>query len=171
MNGQLFLFMFAFTWPVSILIAKSEKKKYHWQPSQLVGGGHFTTYEFGNKQAKAQLRLLYFAFLSVLAGIGVLIYQLNKQVPAIKEEDASSCEFWMFIGSLVFFLAAIVITVKTSLPVFNKTFGSKIATPEDGEYSYNQIQVFVAIIIAILTAIAQYLRYKKTSGKFFLKGI
>jgi cytochrome c-type biogenesis protein CcmF len=95
-----------------------------------------------------------------------------KEIPSIKkEENVSSREFWMFIGSLVFFLAAIVISAKTSLPVFNKIFGTKIAAPEDEEFAYNQIQIFVAVIIGVLTAITQYLRYKDTSSSFFWKKI
>ncbi len=95
-----------------------------------------------------------------------------KEIPTIhKEESTSSREFWMFIGSLVFFLSAIVIIGKTSLPVVNKVFGTKLAAPEDEEFAYNQIQVFVAIIIGVLTAITQYLKYKSTSIKFFWKKI
>ncbi len=77
----------------------------------------------------------------------------------------------MFIGALVFFLSAIVIISKTSLPVINKIFNLQLAAPEDEEMAYNQIQIFVAIILGILTAITQYLRYKSTSGKIFWKKI
>jgi cytochrome c-type biogenesis protein CcmF len=77
----------------------------------------------------------------------------------------------MFIGSLVFFLSAVVIIGKTSLPVFNKIFGAKVAPPEDPEFAYNSIQVYVAVIIGLLTAITQYLKYKETSGKYFWKKI
>ncbi|OSZ80061.1 cytochrome c assembly protein [Chitinophagaceae bacterium IBVUCB2] len=95
-----------------------------------------------------------------------------KEIPAIKKEEAaSSREFWMFIGALVFFLSAIVIIGKTSLPVFNKIFGTKLAPPQNMEFSYNQIQVFVAIIIAALTAITQYFKYKETTAKYFWKKI
>lgn len=95
-----------------------------------------------------------------------------KDIPAIKEEEStSSREFWMYIGSLVFFLSSIVIIAKTSLPVFNKIFGTTIAPPENAEFEYNQIQIFVAIIVAVLTAVTQYLKYKGTSAKFFLKKI
>jgi cytochrome c-type biogenesis protein CcmF len=55
------------------------------------------------------------SFITLLMGIILLIYQINKQVPTIqKEEEASSREFWMFIGALVFFLSAIVIIGKTT---------------------------------------------------------
>ena len=75
----------------------------------------------------------------------------------------------MFIGALVLFLSAIIITAKTSVPVYNKIFGTNIAMPEDTEFSYNQIQIFIAIIIGVLTAITQYLKYKNTDKKVFYK--
>ena len=39
------------------------------------------------------------------------------------------------------------------------------------EFSYNKIQVFVAVVIALLTAVTQYLKYKKTNRDFWLKKI
>ena len=114
-------------------------------------------------------QLLTFLLIFVLPAF-VLFFNRYREIPAIqKEESSSSREFWMFIGSLVFFLSALVIIGKTSLPVFNKLFGTKIAPPEKAEFSYNQIQVFVAIIIGVLTAITQYLKYKGTATKYFLK--
>lgn len=93
-----------------------------------------------------------------------------KKIPAIqKEEEISSREFWMFIGSLVFFLSALVISGQTSLPVFNKIFGTTLAPPEDVEFSYNSIQLHVALILAVLTAISHYLKYKSTTRSFFWK--
>lgn len=105
-------------------------------------------------------------FLSVFVIFSLVLYLIRyKEIPTIrKEESTSSREFWMFIGSLVFFLAAMVIIGKTSLPAFfNK------ANPEDEEFAYNQIQIFVAIILAVLTGFAQYLKYKTTPKKFFWK--
>ncbi len=103
----------------------------------------------------------------------LLIYFRNyKSIPTIaKEENTYSREFWMFIGSLVLFLAGIVIISKTSVPVFNKVFGTNIAPPEDAEFAYNQIQVFVAVVIGLLTAVSQYFKYKDTPKEFFGKKI
>ena len=111
------------------------------------------------------------AFLSIFViPAFILFFKRYKEIPAIQKEEAtSSREFWMFIGSLVFFLSALVIIGKTSLPVFNKIFGTKIAPPEKAEFSYNQIMVFIAIIIGLLTAITQYLKYKETTTRYFLK--
>ncbi|RYZ27370.1 MAG: cytochrome c assembly protein, partial [Chitinophagaceae bacterium] len=107
-----------------------------------------------------------------------LFFQRYKNIPFIaKEEEASSREFWMFIGSLVLFLSALLIISMTSIPVFNKLVGlfsgnDKTFTPlamgEDSAYSYNQIQVFVAVILGVVTGFGMYLKYKAT-GKPFLK--
>lgn len=95
-----------------------------------------------------------------------------KTIPSIKKEEQTySREFWMFIGSLVLFLAGIVIIAKTSTPVFNKVFGSNIAPPEDPEFAHNQIQVFVAMVIGLLTAVTQFLKYKDTPKDQFGKKI
>lgn len=116
-------------------------------------------------------QLLAFLLIFVLPSLGLFLNRY-REIPAIqREEKTSSREFWMFIGSLVFFLSSLVIIGKTSIPVVNKIFGTKIAPPEKLEYSYNQIQIFVAIIIAVLTAVTQYLKYKETSRSFFLKKI
>jgi cytochrome c-type biogenesis protein CcmF len=114
-------------------------------------------------------QLLAFLFVFVVPSLA-LFFKRYKDIPSIqKEENVSSREFWMFIGSLVFFLSAIVIIGKTSLPVYNKIFGANAAQPEDAEYAYNSIQVYVAVIVALLTAITQYLKYKDTSGAYFWK--
>lgn len=103
----------------------------------------------------------------------MLLYAIRyKSIPSInKEESTYSREFWMFIGSLVLFLSAAVIIVKTSTPVWNKLFGTNIAPPEDVEFAHNQIQIFVAILIGLLTAATQYLKYKDTPTKVFYKKI
>jgi cytochrome c-type biogenesis protein CcmF len=111
-----------------------------------------------------------FALISPVAAIVWMMYNLNKVIPSDKnEESASSREFWMFIGSLVLFISALIITVQTSLPVFNKVFDTKYAPPQDIEFSYNRIQIFIIIIIGILTAITQYMKYRETSAGYFFK--
>ncbi|MCA0398657.1 MAG: cytochrome c biogenesis protein CcsA [Bacteroidetes bacterium] len=103
---------------------------------------------------------------------GIILFSIHyKRIPHIaKEEEASSREFWMFIGSLVLFLSGIVITWQTSFtPIYNKITGKTTAMPEDPEFAYNKIQIFVAIVIALLTGAAQYLKYKKTGKSVFLK--
>lgn len=101
-----------------------------------------------------------------------LFFQRYKHIPHIrKEESTNSREFWMFIGSLVFFLSGLFIIISTSLPVLNKIFGTKWAMGEDVEFAYNRIQIFVAIIIGLLTAVTQFLKYRDTTRKYLLKKI
>lgn len=116
-------------------------------------------------------QLLLFIFIFFIPAIFYLIKRW-KHLPAIrKEEQMYSREFWMFIGSLVLVVSALIIIGKTSMPVFNKIFKTNVAQPEDVLFSYNQIQIFIGIIIGILTAFTQYLKYKDTTPLYFGKKI
>jgi cytochrome c-type biogenesis protein CcmF len=161
MNLQLYMFMYLFIWGSALFAAKN----YHQRLiTALIGVGLALITYF--------LHIPWFGLIALVTGVGFIIYQIQTQVPTIyKEENTSSREFWMFIGALVFFLSAVVITGKTSLPVFNKLFGTKIAPPEDPEFAYNSIMVYVALILALLTSVSQYLKYKETSTKYFWKKI
>lgn len=111
--------------------------------------------------------------MSTFAILFLLVYFKNyKQIPAgQKEEDISSREFWMFVGALVLLISAAYISFFTSLPVINKIFGTHKAIGEDPEYVYNRVMVLIAVVIGLLTAITQYLKYKKTPRSFWLKKI
>ncbi|MBC7887842.1 MAG: cytochrome c biogenesis protein CcsA [Ferruginibacter sp.] len=112
-------------------------------------------------------------FLGVFTLPALLLFFINfKKIPAERrEETTDSREFWMFIGALVFFLSAMFIIAKTSTPVINAIFGSKLAPPENIEFSYNKVMVLVAIIIGILSAITQYFKYKSTPASSVIKKI
>lgn len=117
--------------------------------------------------------------MNVLIGIYVVIITVPmlllfiknyKKIPTIqKEENIASREFWMFIGSLIFFLSALFIIAVTSLPVYNKVFGTNYADPQDREFTYNKVLVLVAFIIGVLTAISQFLKYKNTEKKYLVR--
>ncbi len=114
-------------------------------------------------------QLLIFLLVFVVPSLGLFIARY-KFVPAEKREEAvSSREFWMFVGALLLFLSALYITSITSIPVYNKVFGQKVAPPEDNLYAYNKVMILVVIVIAALTAITQYLKYKQTSSAYFWK--
>lgn len=114
-----------------------------------------------------QLRSLVFAF---LAPAYILYFVRYKNIPYIQKEESSySREFWMFIGSLVLFLSAMFIILFTSLPVVNKVFKTSFTVGTEVEFFYNRIQIFVAIVLGLLTAISQFLRYKDTNKKIFFR--
>jgi len=113
-------------------------------------------------------QLLSFLLIFVIPYFALFFIRLKHMAEPLKEEAIDSREFWMLIGSLILFLSAVVIISITSIPVFNKLFGTKIAPPEDVAFAHNQVQVFVAIIIGLLTALGQFLKYKGTTKAFLV---
>jgi cytochrome c-type biogenesis protein CcmF len=108
--------------------------------------------------------------LAITLPVFFLFFKNYKNIPAIqKEEDMSSREFWMFIGSLILFLSALFIISITSLPVYNKIFGTHYADPQDREFAYNKVLVLVAVIVGLLTGMSQFLKYKNTGKKYLVQ--
>jgi cytochrome c-type biogenesis protein CcmF len=98
------------------------------------------------------------------------IYSYINFFPKEEEEESLySREFWMFVGSLVFLLSALVITYFTSIPVMNKLFNMEKAPIKIADY--NLWMVPFTIIALLLVAVTQYFKYKKTDPKQFLKHI
>jgi cytochrome c-type biogenesis protein CcmF len=116
-----------------------------------------------------QLRVFVFVF--VIPSLILFIARYKKIPHIVKEENTWSREFWMFIGSLVLFLSAMAIIVPTSFPIFNKLFGTGWVIGEDREFPYNRIQIFVAVVLGVLTAVTQYFKYKNTSKSYVGKKI
>ncbi|HRO43094.1 MAG TPA: cytochrome c biogenesis protein CcsA [Flavipsychrobacter sp.] len=101
--------------------------------------------------------------------IGLIAYRW-KTLPRVKGEEAlSSREFWMFIGSFVLLLSALQISISTSIPVWSPLAkmitGKEVAPPVDPIQHYNSIQVWVAIIVAGLSASILFLRFKTSDTK------
>lgn len=107
--------------------------------------------------------------LGITLPIFYLFFRNYKHIPSIqKEENISSREFWMFIGSLILFLSALFIIAVTSLPVYNKIFSTNLADPQDREFTYNKVLVLVAVIVGLLTGAGQYFKYKQTGKKYIV---
>ena len=161
MNVQLYLFLNLFFWIPPFVASKTKQQR--WLVLALFSAFNIAAYY-----------LPMFTLFSTLLSAIFLAWLLNqdKELPTIvQEENTYSREFWMFIGSLILFLSSAVIIVITSLPVLNKLFNTKWAVGEDPEGFHNQVQVFVAIIIGLLTATTQYLKYRNTDKNFFYKRI
>jgi len=118
---------------------------------------------------------------------------LKEEKP--EEENISSREFWMFVAALVLLISAFQIIFSTSTPVINKFlsgniagfFGwlndtapnsvfqkladAKLAPQKDIIGHYNAWQIPFAVIVALLMAIGQFLKYKKTAAGDFWKKI
>ncbi|MEI6185164.1 MAG: cytochrome c biogenesis protein CcsA, partial [Bacteroidota bacterium] len=159
MNVQLYLFLNLFVW-VPTMLATNKKN------IQLLIFGTFLL---------LNIISYYYPVITLVSMISSFVWLsilLKEHAPAsTKEESNYSREFWMFIASMVFFLAGIIIIAKTSVPIYNKLFNQNVAPPEDREFEYNRIQVFIAIIIGVLTAVTQYLKYKTTNDLYFGKKV
>ncbi|MCB9183455.1 MAG: cytochrome c biogenesis protein CcsA [Flavobacteriales bacterium] len=108
------------------------------------------------------------------------------------EEALWSREFWLFIASLILLLSAAQITFSTSIPVtnlllapfkgfftawgeaWNSGFISKLgerglAPPSDAIRHYNNWQILFAIVVSLMVAFTQYLRWKDSDLRKFLR--
>jgi len=113
-----------------------------------------------------------------------------------KEEDLWSREFWMFIGSLVLVVAGFQIVYWTSSPVVNKFLAidfihsffdwlwkatewkwlesvanHNLAPDKNVIYFYNSWQIPFAVLVTILMATTQYMKYKTTNMREFFKSL
>jgi cytochrome c-type biogenesis protein CcmF len=113
-------------------------------------------------------KILLMFWISSSAVIAIISYY--KFFPKEKEEeDLFSREFWMFLGSLVLILSSLIITYFTSIPVINKLFNTNYAPPKVPVY--NAWMIPFVVVLMLLIAATQFLKYKKTDAKQFLKRI
>ena len=131
-------------------------------------------------------------FMLISAIYLLIAYRRYYKTDEDEEESISSREFWMFMGSLVFILMSIHITVVTSINVgniflspfsemfswlnqnWNWEFAKRLA---DHQFSapadkarfdvYHKIQVPLAIILFTIMAVGQFLMYQKTEKRLF----
>jgi cytochrome c-type biogenesis protein CcmF len=111
--------------------------------------------------------------LLLILSIALLVWRW-KQMPRVKsEEETWTREFWMFIGSIVLLLSSIQIAITTSIPVWSPLYkwitGKDVAPPVNVMQHYNSIQVWIAVIIGLLSAVVMYMKYKKGDAKSFGK--
>jgi cytochrome c-type biogenesis protein CcmF len=131
--------------------------------------GDTSVHAFVEEGLTAHLVIFLFAFLIISA---IALIQNWKFLPTKEKEEAtSSREFWMFVGSLVLLFASIHIVVFTSIPVFNAIFGTEFSTVANPVQYYTSVQIWVAVVIAVLTAFGQFLKFKQTDYKKFLREI
>ncbi len=131
--------------------------------------GDTSVHAFTGEGASLSVHLI--GFLIIIAIISFWLFFKNSKAIASpqKEEATWTREFWMYIGSLVLLISAIQITFTTSIPVWNKMFGLKLAPPADPMYHYNRIQIWIAVVLAVLIGITQFFKYKNTEIKKVVK--
>lgn len=186
MSGQLLIYLFFFVWLPSAIVLNKGSFKTIWITLSIVF--LVTSIAFGF------MKLLTALFL--LVAIGIMIRQVMGALPKQNEEESiNSREFWMFIAALVLLISAFQITFSTSTPAINKFISgnianffawlngiysteifvklsnAKLANPKDAIQHYNAWQIPFTIIIALLMAVGQFLKYQKTNVPEFIKKI
>ncbi|MBL7765694.1 MAG: cytochrome c biogenesis protein CcsA [Chitinophagaceae bacterium] len=133
--------------------------------------GETSVHAFTGEGESLFMHLLIFMFLFLGIGLALFFYRY-RSIPDIKKEEEalSSREFWMFIGSLVLMISVVQITYTTSMPVWNKMFGLKLAITDPIAH-YNRIQVWITIIVLFGTALIYYLKFKQSNVREFIKKI
>lgn len=103
--------------------------------------------------------------------LGIMVWLLvahRKRMPITqKEEDLYTREFWLFIGALVLAVACVQMIASTSIPVFNAVFGTNVAPPVDPIAHYNKWQAGFAVVVGLITAFTQFLKYKRNNVRKF----
>jgi cytochrome c-type biogenesis protein CcmF len=160
MTGQLVLYVLTFILiSVALLIRESL-----FRMSYLVVS--FLLLVFASLYGYKKIILMFWISSSaIVTGLSYYLYFPKEK----EEEELFSREFWMFLGSLVLILGSFIITYFTSIPVINKLFETNFAPKKVPEY--NVWMVPFSIVLMLLIAAAQFLKYKKTDRFKFLKRI
>ena len=127
--------------------------------------GDTSVHTFTDLGLSGQLLLL---LLSYTIGVVILLLKRWKSMPDDPTPANHITREWMlFLGAVVLFFCSLEIILVTSLPVINKLLGTNLAPPAQVQLFYYKWNVWFAVAIAILTAVAQYYFWypQKTSYK------
>lgn len=116
-------------------------------------------------------QLVFFNIVFLILPVVLVIIRWKELPITNKDEETYSREFWMFIGALVVTVACIQVIFSTSVPVFNKAFGTNFAPPIDAVKYYNQWQAPFAILVTLISGFSQFLKYKRTDARKFYSSL
>ena len=109
-------------------------------------------------------QLIFLVVFFAVIGFGMLLYRLKDIKNPAKEEELPSREFWMFMGALILFFSGTLITISTSLPVYNKIVSYFNPAHEgrvikDAVEHFNKYQLWIAVFISLLSGTTMFLRF------------
>jgi len=153
LSGQLLLFLFFFMWlPVMLsLRGKATRLNYLIASAAVLAIGLISDFHWSS-------RTLWLVF--GLVSMYLLWTHLEKRIQHLPEgiKSVYNRDFWMFVGSLIFCLSALHLTLETSKPVINKLLGStRFASSTD---VFNPVQGALAFFILALMGISYLLPFQ-----------
>ena len=97
-------------------------------------------------------------------GTAFLVFLRRKDLGSESSDKLSffDRELWIILGVLTLMLSALQVFAMTSLPVFNKLFGTNMAPPADQVTYYSNIQLWFATAVALLSGTGQFFYWQKT---------
>jgi len=187
LGGQLAVYLgFFIALSAGMLMVRGPFRRAYWVATSLT---------FLVAQLSGQRLIALHVWLIATATMSIISYQ--RHYPKEQEEEKLwSREFWMFIGSLVIVMSALQITFMTSKPVFNilatplrgtlewmsnATGWDSLQTLASGQLAdksqdeliadYNKWQTPFAFIVTFMVAFTQFLRWKSTDMKNFMRQV
>jgi len=116
-------------------------------------------------------QLVFFNVVFLILAVALIVWRWKELPITNKDEETYSREFWMFIGALVVTVSCIQVIFSTSVPVFNRVFGTNFAPPIDPVKYYNQWQAPFAILVTMISGFSQFLKYKRTDTRKFYSSL
>lgn len=104
-------------------------------------------------------QLLAFMLVMVALGIGFYLYRYRELPSPDRESKILSREFMTFTGGMLLFILGMVIILGTSSPIIGRLFVEN-PTPPEIQF-YNNWSMPIAMVMAFLTVIGQYLFWQK----------
>jgi cytochrome c-type biogenesis protein CcmF len=134
--------------------------------------GNASVHSFTDLGLSGQL-LIYMMFF-ILLSIFLLVLRWNKLPDDNKEVSTYTAEFWIYLGVIMLCLAALQVTITTSIPVYNAlaeliNVKLNMAMPTDPLKHYSVFQLWLFVGVMALSGVAQYFWWKKTNKESLSK--
>jgi cytochrome c-type biogenesis protein CcmF len=125
--------------------------------------GDTSVHTFTDLGLSGQLLLLLFIY---FVGVVSLLVVRWMHIPAPKQDvPFKSAEFFIFLGTLVFIFSGIIITIATSIPVFNKIFEQNWGGIKEANFFYYRYLVYFAVGFGLFSAIGQFFFWRRVRQK------
>ncbi|OON66884.1 cytochrome C biogenesis protein [Hymenobacter sp. CRA2] len=136
--------------------------------------GNASVHSFTDLGLSGQLLVYLMAF--VVLSIALLVWRW-KQIPVSEKElTMYNAELWVFVGATVLCLGAFQVLFTTSIPVWNALVGffgikSNLALPADQIAHYTKFQLWLGVLVALFSGIAQLLWWQRNDKETVLNSI